>query len=162
MNFFGDASRSAKRTKGGLALLDSFRAQTRTLEFMVIRKPGPCQQLIVHRPPDPSHFSPPRQRFSARVVLPPQRTPAMSGDILGRHSLRRWRCYGCSVSRRQGCCCTSSYPWDSPPTTQSYPAPNIQPDSAEAEKPCPRRMALDKPGCPREACAEYGFRLSGK
>lgn len=46
--------------------MDSFRAQTRTLEFMVIHKPGPCQQLIVHQPPDPSHFSPPRQCFSAK------------------------------------------------------------------------------------------------
>lgn len=97
-----------------------------------------------------------------RVVLPTQRTPAMSGDILGRRSLRRWRRYWCLVSRRQGCCYTSSYPWDSPPTTQNYPAPNIQPDSAEVEKPCPRLVALDKPGCPREACAEDGFRLSGK
>ena len=42
-----------------------------SLESVVIHRPGSCQQLIVHRPPDPPHHSPLRQCFSAKGGFTP-------------------------------------------------------------------------------------------
>ena len=49
-----------------------------------------------------------------------------------------------------------------PPKTQNYPAPNIQPDSAKAEKACPRLTAPDKARCPWDVYTEDGFGRSRK
>ena len=70
MGFFGDACLSSKEPREDFGYWMHSELAI-SLESVVIHRPGSCQQLIVHRPPDPPHHSPLRQCFSAKGGFTP-------------------------------------------------------------------------------------------